>query len=236
MAKEINLPNDELRQLFPEGNFRLTDVSLFSVAPPDHAKVTKDILLKFYSESKLKDMVYVDGTSNVGGNVFPIIPLVKKLIAVEIDELTSQILKHNIGIAYPNIKNATVINEDFTKFDFEKHNPQILFVDPPWGGTKYKDRKDKELYLSGIPMAELFKTWAKYPDLIILRVPTLYPTKKLIKTDDIGYFKQVNIKNKSGRTIYKLLVFAQKSPRQKLKTNHTVKAVPYRFFSPTILG
>ena len=230
---EIILPKRELEQLFPPGNFRLTETSLFSIAPPDHAAVTTMILKKFYSPRQLKNKIYVDGTSNVGGNVLPVIPIVKKLIAVEIDKTTSQLLRHNINEMYTNAKNVTVLNQDFVDFDFKKHSPDILFIDPPWGGKNYKELKDKEMYLSGKAMSKLLiNIWAKYPDLIILRVPTKYPTKKLIPIDKMGFFKQVNLKTKNGRTIYKLLIFAKQKPQKRISGNITVTAVPYKLFHP----
>ncbi len=239
MTQEIKLPKKELAQLFPKGNFRLTDVSLFSIAPPDHAAATATILKKFYTRQQLKSKIYVDGTSNVGGNVLPISPLVKKLIAVEIDELTSTLLQHNLNIHDSGenaVKNYEVLQQDFTGFDFKKHKPDILFVDPPWGGTSYKKLKDKEMYLSDIPMAKLLMdTWAKHPSLIILRVPETYPTRKLIPVGKFGFFKQVNLKTRKGRTIYKLLVISEKPPARRIPGNIIVRPVPYRTFHPTVV-
>jgi len=232
MPYEVKLPKDESIQLFPPGNFRLTDQSLFSTSPPDQSEIIKEILLAFYSKDQLKKMTYMDGTSNVGGNVFPIIPLVKKMIAVEIDELTSEILIHNIKEAQPDAKNTIVLNEDLVKFDFEKHKPDILLVDAPWGGKKYRELKDKELYLSGNKMSKLLMDiWVHYPDVILLKVPTQYPFPKKNKAK-MGYFKQINFKNKSGRTVYKILVLAKNNPKSKIKTNYTIRAVPYKFFHP----
>ena len=104
-------------------------------------------------------------------------------------------------------KNYEVINQDFTKFDFDTCKPDILFVDPPWGGKNYKELKDKEMYLSKKPMSKLLMDiWVHYPDLIILRVPTSYPTQKLIPLEKIGHYENINLRTKSGRIIYKLLV------------------------------
>ena len=238
MAKEITLPKKELSQLFPAGNFRLTNVSLFSIAPPDHAKITVDILKKYYTSKQLKTKTYVDGTSNVGGNIFPVAKLVKKMICVEIDKLTSEILEHNLRTFYTqkNFKKIQVLNEDFTKFNFKKHNPDILFIDPPWGGKKYKQLKDKEMYLSGVPMSKLLMDqWAVIADLIILRVPMAYPTHRLISVNKIRNFRQIDLKTNYGRNIYKLLIFSKDPPIGNISKKIVVRAVPYKSFHPAVV-
>ena len=236
MVTEITLPSAELRQLFPKNGFRLTNISLFSIAPPDHAQVTVQLLKKYYTAGELKTKTYVDGTSNVGGNIFPIVPLVKKIICVEIGNLTSKLLQHNLQTACTkkNLAKTLVLNKDFTKFNFKKYKPDIMFVDPPWGGKNYKKIKDKELYLSKKPMSKLLvNKWIPAVDLIILRVPAGYPTRRLINFQKIKYYTHVRLKTDYGRTIYKLLIFSKTPPISPIPSDIIVKSVNYKSFHPT---
>ena len=284
MSREINLSQQEKAYLFPtlpnknnistdsskenkeSKDFRLIFDSIYSMSSPKQAKAVLNILHYFFKKSQLKDKVLVDATAHVGGNTFPFIGKVKKLICCEIQTLTSQLLQHNINVYsklfLPNLQKndntknneVLVLNQDFVQFDFQRYKPNIIIVDAPWGGPNYRRRKDKDLYLSNEKFFTNLATVRKEPDpnlslssllldvwfpeesveIVILKVPTQYPTHFLILQHcKFPYYRNVNIvKPNGGWTSYKLLVFSKHKPEVEIPREFMCEPIPYRSFKP----
>ena len=113
-----------------------------------------------------------DYTSGVGGNVLSFSKYFKYVYAVEICEKRAEYLENNINIY--GCKNIKVINTCALEFNENKliqTNPNIIFMDPPWGGTNYKNIDNLLLNLGSISIENLIiditKKFSNYYDEII---------------------------------------------------------------------
>jgi 16S rRNA G966 N2-methylase RsmD len=97
----------------------------------------------------------IDYTSGVGGNVLSFCKFFNYVYAIELDQLRSEYLENNINIyGYKNIK---VINDCALKFNDKELiilNPNVIFIDPPWGGSNYKNSSNLTLTFGKIKLEE----------------------------------------------------------------------------------
>ena len=64
------------------------------------------------------------------------------MLSIEKNEIHYNLLKNNIEIL--NIDNIKLINDDFINYiNLNNINEKydLLFIDPPWGGPNYKNRR-----------------------------------------------------------------------------------------------
>lgn len=97
-----------------------------------------------------------DYTSGVGGNVLSFGKFFKLVYAIELDELRGEYLKNNIGVY--GYKNINVINGcaiEFNSCKLIEYNPNVVFIDPPWGGAGYKNNENLTLKLGSVNLEEL---------------------------------------------------------------------------------
>jgi predicted RNA methylase len=122
------------------------------------------------------DSEVIDCTAGVGGNTLSFSKVFKRVIAIELHpgrfrnllENTHQ-LKHNNVVAFHSNMLRIITLAQFKKI-------RILFIDPPWGGTRYKYRKGVRLYISGIPLHDVVhriqRNTTCFPRLVAIKVPT----------------------------------------------------------------
>lgn len=92
--------------------------------------------------------VLVDLTAGVGGNTISFAKYFNHIHAIEIDENRSNFLQNNIDVY--ELSNVSVYNKCGNEFIDENllHlGANIVFVDPPWGGSSYKDHDTISLSL-----------------------------------------------------------------------------------------
>jgi 16S rRNA G966 N2-methylase RsmD len=141
-------------------------------------------------------MVIIDYTAGVGGNVLSFSKYFSYVYGIEIDELRASYLENNINVY--GFHNISVINDSSINFNYNdmiKINPNVIFMDPPWGGNDYKN-SDKLILKLGEKMIEelvvdIIKIFSEYylnndpknlnkrNKLIVLKLPKNY---------DIEYF------------------------------------------------
>lgn len=98
----------------------------------------------------------IDYTSGVGGNVLSFGKFFKLVYAIELDNLRAEYLQNNINVY--GFKNIEVINECAISFNSTKlieTNPNVIFMDPPWGGSGYKNNEILTLSLGSVGLEEL---------------------------------------------------------------------------------
>ncbi len=150
MAFEIKISDTSvLKEIFGAdikySNMRLTNVALYSITCRDVAKIMSNILASYFPSDK--KLTITDANACVGGNAISFlldIPNIEFLNCIEIDDIHSNILEHNI-------KNIT--SEDDLKYQIFTDNyinlrdfmeQDILFLDPPWS-PYYQYRKPLHL-------------------------------------------------------------------------------------------
>ena len=114
----------------------------------------------------------IDYTAGVGGNVLSFSKFFYTVYAIEISKLRAEYLENNVNIY--GFKNIIIINDSAITFNEEKMidiNPNVIFIDPPWGGICYKNNESLLLSLGSLTIEELVMD-------IIKKFSNLYLNKK----------------------------------------------------------
>jgi 16S rRNA G966 N2-methylase RsmD len=125
-----------------------------------------------------KEVTITDATAGVGGDTISFSKNFFKVNAVEIDETRLRQLKNNIEVY--DCKNVELIRDDYTKI-YHKLDQFVVFLDPPWGGKGYREKKNLRLTLSDIHIEELCKK-------ILLETKTYVIAIKIPLNYDLAYF------------------------------------------------
>lgn len=170
-------------------------------------KMSVSILNACCEISDLKDkindtgnqLIITDATSCVGGNTLSFAKLFKSVNSVEIDSKRYDQLVNNCKVC--KVNNVICFNQDYVKI-FDSLNQDVVFLDPPWGGKEYKNKKQIRLELSGVSLEMLCdkifeKTKTK---LVALKLPFNYDMEFFIsslqKINSDYNFKIKKFKNK----------------------------------------
>jgi predicted RNA methylase len=158
---------------------KMTEVSLYSTTPWKESNYISKTIINFYNsidETIVRDsspIVITDGTAHVGGNAINFHLNGMIVNAVEIDPLIVTMLVHNFGIY--KIQPKSVCCCDYGK-NFQNLTQDVIFLDPPWGGSEYKNQTDLDLFLGQLNVAEIclqiFKK--ELATLVVLKVPINY--------------------------------------------------------------
>lgn len=158
---------------------KITRIGLYSISP----RYMTDFLLDKININipNINNYIITDANGGIGGDAIILTKICKFVNIVELDAKHSSIIKHNLKIY--NRKNYKIYNSDYT--DIYKILVQsIVYLDPPWGGSNYKEHKKINLYLSGININDIITYLIKYNNKIILKCPfnyNIYDLKKKIK-------------------------------------------------------
>lgn len=202
--------NNKIARIFPVlKNFnnltkiKIDDESFSYITIREIADLISKIIcfhLLEYNLNPLKIKI-VDYTSGVGGNVLSFCRYFKYVYAVELSTLRAEYLKNNIDIY--GFQNIEVINRcgiEFNNNDLINKNPNIIFIDPPWGGCNYKNNENLQLKLGNCEIEEIvidicnkFSNYYKNklfenPDELFNNYNTKFIVLKLPKNYDIEYF------------------------------------------------
>jgi predicted RNA methylase len=152
------LEPNEIKQL------QTDPVALFSITPAPDADIMSDRIARLddVSLQKLGRLpVITDGCACVGGNVisFACSGRFSKVNAVEFDGKRCDMLKHNVSViegrkVSPPPAPTSVMSGSCLDRMHELHQ-DIVFLDPPWGGPKYKDAEKVPLYLGDRHLADI---------------------------------------------------------------------------------
>jgi len=157
--------NNKIARIFPVlknfNNFskiKIDDDSFCYITIREIADIISKIICYHLLEHNLNPQkcIIVDYTSGVGGNVLSFGKFFKLVYAIELDELRYEYLKNNINVY--GYKNINVINSCAIEFNSSKlieTNPNVVFIDPPWGGAGYKNNENLILSLGPVNLEVL---------------------------------------------------------------------------------
>lgn len=183
-----NKKNKIVSRLFPQldgrdtGKLQIDDDSIHYISIREHANQITSIINEYLKKINLEinDIIITDATAGVGGNTISFGMNFEHVIAIELSEYRCNCLKNNLSMY--DLENIKIINGDCINILNEIKN-NIIFMDPPWGGRDYKNKKNLRLQLSNQPIEkvcnELFDKQRKNLKLIVLKLPTNYDTKNL---------------------------------------------------------
>lgn len=173
--------NNKIARIFPVlknfNNFskiKIDEDSFCYITIREIAEIISKIICYHLLEYNLNPQksTIVDYTAGVGGNVLSFSKFFKYVYAIELDELRADYLKNNIDVY--GFKNIYVINKcaiEFNNNDLITLNPNVIFVDPPWGGSNYKNNENLTLSLGNFQVEELviniLKKYSEHYELLI---------------------------------------------------------------------
>lgn len=124
-------------------------------------------------EDKLGELTMSDLTASIGSDVSEFAKYTKHVNAVEYDNNTYQLLKHNMELL--GYDNVSIFNADSSKWiDTQDDIGEIVFIDPPWG-PDYKNKLVR-LPLGELSLEKLVDKLLTRHDvqLVVLKVPLSY--------------------------------------------------------------
>jgi len=196
-----------MEEYFPEKNgvdynkLQMANNSSYSITKPTDAKQISVFIDKFVNK---KNLVIMDGTANVGGDVinFGLNGNVEKVIAVEYNKTTYEKLVNNVKV-YGLEKKVVTLHGDTVKLVercMGKVKIDILFLDAPWGGRGYKREKFMDLEMGGKRVFELVRKVGECGNVsnVILKVPFNYNLYNLIHNNEFKHIVIEKIKTSRG--------------------------------------
>lgn len=159
---------------------KITNVSLYSMTPWKEAQMISRYILQHYQKKGQKHIVVTDACANVGGNTINFyLEGFQAVNAVEIDPLTCNLLKRNL-MAY-DLPSDHVYCDDYLNV-YRQLKQDVVFLDPPWGGTSYRKHKNLDLFIGSKNIIDICRDLLteKKVSLIVLKVPINYNLPSLI--------------------------------------------------------
>lgn len=153
------------------------------------------ILLKYIDS----ESVITDATSCIGGNSYYFARDFKFVNCVEINSNVYKILINNLK----NFNNKMTYNCSFNIIKYCLKQ-DVIFMDPPWGGSIYKTKKKVDLYIDNINVFELVNSLYNNANIIALKVPNNINRNSI---SELFWKNKIFSISKCGKSIYKLIIF-----------------------------
>lgn len=156
-------------------------------------------IIRKHINKNLKDCIIVDANAGIGGNSVYFCKYCKFVYCIDTSFEAITYLEHNLN--YYN--NKTIINENCLDI-LKIINYDIIFFDPPWGGSNYKLKKNVLLYLAGININKIIESLYFYCNIIILKAPINF----MINYKSLWNISVNNVYKNDNKTIsFKLIIF-----------------------------
>ena len=155
----------------------ITNNGLMFITPWKEAQMISNWIMKYYvgaiklHPDDISNITITDGTSSIGGNVIGFyLGGFGTVNACEINPISSQILLHNLYVY--NLPTTNVYCCDYMTI-YKQLKQDVVFLDPPWGGTDYKKSILLDLYMSGMNVSDLTLELLtdKRASMVVLKVP-----------------------------------------------------------------
>ncbi len=144
-----------------------------------------------------KKLTIVDLTAGVGGNVLSFAKYFKNVVGIELIKERAEYCQNNVMLY--NFNNVKVINGNSVEIIQTIKTPEkydVFFIDPPWGGSSYKEHLKLTLFLGDMSIEKVSEIISKeVPNvlLVVLKLPLNYDIeyieKKLSHIFKIEYYR-----------------------------------------------
>jgi len=205
----------QINDLVPDYNMiKMSLTGKYSVSKLDESFITSNEIKKFYNNfihNKTLNPTITDATANAGGNTISFALNKFNVNSIELSESEYKRLKTNVK--QYNLDNVKVFNGNCLDLLFNnKISQDIVYFDPPWGGTTYKKYKyiglsldDKDIgdYIDNLLRQNLCK-------LVVLKGPynTFVKNKKYLNLT-VSIKLRINKENKTFvKNYYNLYFFS----------------------------
>lgn len=152
----------------------LTDIGEYSISK---SFVSQKFIKIFKSTIKrdLSDCIITDGTGGMGGDTIVFVNYFKCV------NICDNSFDHILSI-FNNIREYNYL--DKVKIYYKNYlealkylKQDIIYLDPPWGGPKYKNKNKIMLYLDDVPLYDVIKI-IKKTRYFFIKIPTNFNKKK----------------------------------------------------------
>jgi predicted RNA methylase len=170
--------------------------------------------LKRYIPS-LHTRTILDGTGNIGGDTILFGLNFYTVHSIELDPDNFKALTHNVNLY--KLKNVHLHEGDTTEL-YKDYPSDILYLDPPWGGPDYKEKKELDLWLGSHRLdiflrdSVLSKEALWKPQWIVLKLPFNYKWDRLEMLEGIEAMHTLRIRN------YRIVIMKGGEGKKKSKT------------------
>ena len=171
--KKLQYISKKYSYLFPKeknidlSKLLISDESIYSISKPSDAeKIIK--IIKKHTSNKLQNLIITDGTANVGGDTINFSKYFKKVNAVELQEIHCKALKNNVKVYKRD--NVKIYCNNYLDI-MKKLKQDIIYLDPPWGGTEYSKKKYVNLHLGDLDISDIVLKLKNNTKFIIIKAP-----------------------------------------------------------------
>jgi 16S rRNA G966 N2-methylase RsmD len=163
----------------------------------EQANEINKILKKYIS----KKAIVTDATACIGGNSIFLLRDFKSVNSVEKDKDTFYTLKKNTN--FPNCKhyNCSYLHLMYVL------KQDLIFLDPPWGGTDYKNTSNIDLFLDNVNVLNVIDNLYHYTRYIAMKIPKNY---NLISVDKNFWDWKIYPIHSNKKNKFNLIVFYKK--------------------------
>ena len=143
-------------------SIKIDDLGLFSVTNAEQATKMAIACAKVFHKlpnSQGRKPWITDGCACVGGNVFgfALSNLFYHVQSVEYDHNRKQMLESNVKILQKKCQTPVTVFEDSYLSAMTYLQQDIVFLDPPWGGTDYENGESVKLELGGKTVTDIIE-------------------------------------------------------------------------------
>ena len=125
--------------------------------------------LSILIKDKYGDIKIMDATSGIGGNSISFGLNFQSVISIELDLERFSFLKENLKKYQVNNQ---IFNGNF--LDFINMDYDLIFIDPPWGGPKYKLEKSIKLTMGTKSLNQITKKLKENNKIVVWKLPFNY--------------------------------------------------------------
>lgn len=169
---------------------QISEEGKYSITYPKEAELITKLIEEHVKPEKLKDLIIMDATANVGGNTINFSKYFKEVIAIEMNPEHCAMLEHNVK-QYKR-ENVTILCDDMLNH-MNKQKEDIIFIDPPWGGKSYKQKNALMLFLSKQPITKIINLL--HTKLIVIKVPFNFHFNDFFKYTKVSSYTLYKIRN-----------------------------------------
>jgi len=199
-------------------DIQVTEEGKYSYTKREDGERTIQFIKRYMNPSKLS---ILDGTGNVGGDTILFGLNFEKVHSIEMNPENFKALQHNVELY--KLKNVELHEGDTTVL-YKDFPADVLYLDPPWGGPDYKEKKELDLSLGShridvfLRDSILSASAAWKPQWIVLKLPFNYKWDRLEVLDGIESIYTLRIRN------YRIVAMKLISVEKKLKPTKTRRA------------
>lgn len=178
-------------KLFPQysrldldfNKLKIDEESIHYISIPKFTeKITKIITThgKHYNLQKY-DINITDCTAGCGGDTIAFARHFNFINSIELDPIRFSNLNNNISVY--NFNNVNCYCDSFLNVIFKLANHNVIYMDPPWGGTNYKLHNNLRFEIDNIPLENICldifdkEKMIKIPKFMGLKLPKNYDLK-----------------------------------------------------------